>query len=613
MVELSRAWSALARSAEASRPARLRRFRLRPALAASGALFLTTTAEAQLLPQGPVAPTREEVERTAPGGEQPSRPSLTVEGGVERAPCALDRPEYRDIRFTVSEVVFDNLRGLSADALRPAYADFLGREVPVATICEIRDRAATLLREAGYVAAVEVPEQRIAEGVVRFEVLMARLVGLRVRGDAGPAERLIADYLGPLTGQEVFNRYQAERYLLLVGDLPGYNVRLALRSAGAARGEVIGEVTVVRTPASVDVTIQNYGSRELGRFGGLVQAQLFGLTGLGDRTLVGFYTTADFEEQQTLQVAHDFRLGGEGLTLGGQLTYSWASPDLGDPAIDVESNTLFATFEASYPFVRTESRTLRGSLGFDYVDQDVRFNGLDFSRDHLRIAFARLAFDALDVPAADPRYSLASPRWRLAASAELRQGLDILDASEPCGAALVNCTAPGVIPPARLEGDPTAAVLRGAVFAEYRPMPRFTIAAGARGQYAGDPLFSFEEFSAGNYTVGRGYDPGAIIGDRGIGLQAELRYGSLFPRSRTDLAFEPYLFVDQAWVWNEDLLTAFAEDELTSVGGGVRAVFGERVRLDATLAWPLDRTLAQPDRDPRFLITLTTRLWPWSA
>jgi hemolysin activation/secretion protein len=45
-------------------------------------------------------------------------------------------------------------------------------------ICEIRDRAATILRNAGYVAAVEVPEQRIADGNVRFQVLMARLTGI---------------------------------------------------------------------------------------------------------------------------------------------------------------------------------------------------------------------------------------------------------------------------------------------------------------------------------------------------------------------------------------------------------------------------------------------------
>jgi hemolysin activation/secretion protein len=82
-----------------------------------------------------------------------------------------------------------------------------------------------------------------------------------------------------------------------------------------------------------------------------------------------FYSTPDFDEQQTIQVEHDFRLGSEGLALGGQFTYSWARPDLGDPAIDIESRTLFATVEASYPFLRRQAQTLRGSLGFDYIDQ----------------------------------------------------------------------------------------------------------------------------------------------------------------------------------------------------------------------------------------------------
>ena len=92
-----------------------------------------------------------------------------------------------------------------------------------------------------------------------------------MRGNAGRAERLIAAYLERLTEREVFNRYEAERYLLLAGDLPGYNVRLALRSAGTARGEVIGEVIVQRYRALADVTVQNYGSRELGRWGALLR------------------------------------------------------------------------------------------------------------------------------------------------------------------------------------------------------------------------------------------------------------------------------------------------------------------------------------------------------
>src|SRR3546814_4500244 len=149
--------------------------------------------------------------------------------------------------------------------LRPAYAEYIGTTQPIAVVCDIRDRAATILRDAGYIAAVEIPEQRIAEGSVRFQVLMAKLVGVRVRGDAGRAERTIAGYPERLTEEEVFNRTDAERYLLLAGDLPGYDVRLAVRSAEAGPGEGIGEVAVIRTPGQIDFKVPNFGSQVSGR------------------------------------------------------------------------------------------------------------------------------------------------------------------------------------------------------------------------------------------------------------------------------------------------------------------------------------------------------------
>lgn len=586
-------------------------FRALSGLLIPGAIvFSMGTAQAQVQPS---PPTREEVTRPAPDRPEQTGPRLTVEGDVGRGSCALDRPEYQNIRFTLTNVAFDDLRGISAEALRPAYSNLIGQDVPIATICEIRDRAAAILTEAGYVAAVEVPEQRITDGTVRFQVLMARLVGLRVRGDAGRGERLIAAYLQRLTQQEVFNRYEAERYLLLAGDLPGYNVRLALRSAGAARGEVIGEVIVQRYSALADVTVQNYGSREVGRWGVLLRGQVFGLTGLGDRTSLALFATPDLDEQRTLQVAHDFRVGSEGLTFGGQFTYSWAQPDLGDPLIDIRSRTLFASLEASYPFIRRQSSTLRGSAGFDLVDQDVQFNDFDLNRDRLRVIFARLTYDAVGLATGDPRYTALTPRWRFGAVAEARQGLSLLGASDGCGAGFINCLAPNVVPPSRFEGDPTAFVLRGNLSGEFRPDPQLTFAVAARGQYSGNPLLSFEEFSAGNYTIGRGYDPGALLGDSGVGVQAEVRFGRPIPRGPDRWAFEAFAFVDQAWAWNEDRLFVVPDAELTSVGGGIRAAWGDRLRIEAMVAAPLDRTPLQAQRgDPRFLITITTRLLPWS-
>ncbi len=583
------------------------------AFSALAAGLAAGTAQAQTTPNVQ-PPTREEVQRAPVRETAPRQPRLTVEGGIERAPCALAADEFRDIRFTVNSVAFDELRGLTADQLRPAYAEYVGTEQPVAVICEIRDRAATILRNAGYVAAVEVPEQRIADGNVRFTVLTAKLVGIRVRGDAGRAERTIAGYLDRLTGQEVFNRFEAERYLLLAGDIPGYDVRLSLRSAEAGRGEVIGEVAVLRSAAEIDLNIQNFGSPDLGRFGGLLRGQFYGLTGLGDRTSLAFFSTADFDEQQTLQIGHDFRVGGEGLSFSGAFTYAWAEPDTDDPNLRVTARTLIGTAEASFPFLRSQAQTARAALGFDLINQRVRLNGLPISRDRLRVAYLRLDADATDSQslAGGLGYSPSEPRWRLNASVQARQGLDVFDASEPCGPNFIRCTGAGAVPLSRLEGDPTATVLRGEVFGEYRPIPAITFALGVRAQVSSDPLLSFEEFSAGNYTVGRGYDPGSLLGDNGVGVQAEVRFGSILPAAADRPSVQPYLFLDAAKIDNEDRLSADTNNELISAGAGIRGIY-RGATLDVALAVPLQRAGLQTERpDPRLLISFTTRLLPWN-
>jgi len=591
---------------------RLLTFRPTLALSCCWLALGAAPATAQTVPEPPRPPTRDDVQRPVQAAERERPARLTIDSDIERAPCALDDAQFQSIRFTPTAVIFDDLRGLAPEALRPAYEPYLGREQPISTLCEIRDRAAAILREAGYIAAVEVPVQRIEGGTVRLQVLMARLVAIRVRGDAGRAERTIAGYLEHLVGREVFNRHEAERYLLLASDLPGYNVRLALRSAGAGRGEVVGDVTVVRIPGLADFSVQNFGSRELGRWGALARAQLYGITGLGDRTTLALFATPDLNEQRTVQLGHDFRIGGEGLALGGTLTYAWANPDLGDPNIDIEARTLVATLEASYPFVRRQSHTLRGALGFDFVDQDIDFNDLALSRERLRIAFARLDLEAHNV-GDRARYTPAEPEWRAAGSLQLRHGLGILGASDGCGPAFVNCASTATIPPSRLEGDPTAFVVRAEGSAEWRPAPIVTFALGASAQYSARPLFAFEEFSAGNYTIGRGYDPGTLLGDSGIGFQSELRIGRAFARGQDRIALQAYGFYDHAWVWNEDQLAPATRDRLSSVGAGVRAAWGDRARLDLTLAVPLNRAGLQTERpDPRLLISFTTRLWPWS-
>jgi hemolysin activation/secretion protein len=582
-----------------------------------GQLLLTTILLSQpsallgqTAPPPRLPPTREQVTRPVQPTQQGRAPRLEVEGGVERAPCALAGPEYQNIRLTLRAVDFEGLQGLSAGDLTSTYADYIGREQPISVVCEIRDRAATILRNAGYIAAVQVPEQRIDNGTVHFRVLMARLTQVRVRGNATGAEQTIAGYLNQLTKEPVFNRYEAERYLLLASDIPGYTVRLTLRPAGTAPGEVIGDVTVQHQRGYADFNVQNAGSHDLGPWGGVVRGQLYGLLGLADRTTLSLYSTSDFHEQQTIQLGEDIRVGPQGLTVAGAFTYSWARPHVADS--DIRATTLLGTLEVGYPFIRRQARTLRGSVGMDYVNQDVDLDHIDLSRDRLRVGFARLGFDGISSDFSNPGFTLYEPRWHASALVELRQGLDILGASPFCGSDGSNCSATH-IGTSRADGRPTATVLRSTVYGEFRPVPKLTFALGAQAQYAWDPLLSFEQFSTGNYTVGRGYDPGALIGDRGWGTQAEIRVGSRVPVSTRRPAFEGYGFWDHAKIHNLGALGDVAGRKyLNSVGAGARVNF-DRFALDAALAIPLTRIGIDDRRPPtRILVSLTSRLWPWS-
>jgi len=56
-------------------------------------------------------------------------------------------------------------------------------------------------------------------------------------------------------------------------------------------------------------------------------------------------------------------------------------------------------------------------------------------------------------------------------------------------------------------------------------------------------------------------------------------------------------------------------DNVVSVGGGFHSVLNNRFRLDATVAVPLRAAgvsgLVNGRPDTRFLVSLTTKLWPW--
>ncbi|UAJ09842.1 ShlB/FhaC/HecB family hemolysin secretion/activation protein [Glacieibacterium megasporae] len=560
-------------------------------------------------------PTSQEVRRQ-PETPPPAAAAVTVRarGAVAAGPC----PTAIATSALSAPLVAIDFTGPGSAELDPRVRAALGgvgsgldgSPRPIRAICDIRDAANAALARAHFVATVRVPEQTIA-GHLHLEVITAKIVALRVRGDPGRSAKRIAALLERLQKLDPLNEIDAERILLLAGDIPGVAVTLELRPAPSGKlGEVVGEVAVERTRGALFFNAQNYGSTQIGRYSGLVRGELYGLTGLADRTFLGVFTTGDFKEQQVVQVGHDFEpFAKSPLRIGGQFTYAWTKPTLASSGVglNLESRSLLGTLSGSYPLIRRANRNLRVDGGFDFIEQRTRSNGSPINTDKLRELYLQANGDAV----ARSTGGLA-PLWRIAGGVEVRKDINVF------GATRLGQTSGGAIP-TRFEGDPQAFIARANAVIEGRirfcPQSPFaaTVSVDARGQYADHPLLAFDELAVGNLTIGRGYDPGATSGDRAYGAATEFRIGKPQPLSRNDLAYEAVGFYDVIHIRNLDSNQFEANRTLHSVGGGVRATWGSHGRVDVLYAKPLDKGLAIDTVKPpaRVLVSLTIRALPW--
>lgn len=551
--------------------------------------------------------------QTAPGA-LPSREQIELPRTDQPAPSSGvtvtdDRPRAQNCPFDPAiGVAIDRLTVTLPDGspLPPALARSLtglkpaaGKQ-PITQLCTLRDDAAAALSRDGYVVGVTIPPQEITSGEARLIVIPARLVDVRIQGDAGRNGRAISARAAQLKAMPFLNTRAIESVLVAANDVPGTQVRMALRSAGTVPGEVIGELSVVSTPFTIVANAQNSGSRQIGRESGTVRAEYFGLTGLSDRAFIGISSTFDTREQQVLQVG-EYVATDRGLSIGGRFTYAWSRPDLGP--LDLRSRSLIGGLDIAQPLLRTVRATADLGGGFEIIEQRIKFypggvGGVPLTRDKLRVGYLRLS-------ASDraPRYG-APDAWAISGSVELRQGFDLFDATE------TGAIAPGGYGPSRFEGSAKATVVRGGVSGQVGAGRLFSLAVTGQGQWASGPLLSFEEFSVGNLTIGRGYDPGVTAGDKALGVRIEPRV-QLPVGGR--VGAQLFGFYDTVHIWNDDIVTTERSRGLTSFGGGARAVLSGLLSFEAMYAHPQDPELnlpGAPRASDRVLVSLTLQFAP---
>ncbi|MFO1015225.1 MAG: POTRA domain-containing protein [Caulobacteraceae bacterium] len=483
-------------------------------------------------------------------------------------------------RFSLQQVVFDGATTLTQADLEAAWAPYRGKPVTLANLREIARRAEKIYADKGHpFVAITVPPQDVPDGVVHFQITEGQITSLTILGSDSVARRQAAAVFGSLMEDGTPSSDKVTSVFAAAKDVPGLTTSGTLR-----RGDTPGGMDLVvqarRRPWNVYFNANSMMGNSIGPWGGTISADYAGGSLYGDRTTAQLFSTFDVAREQVFRISHTRKLNAEGLGISASLLLAQAEPSTFLPS-NPASEVLIGRFDVSRPLITRGGFNLSGQVGFEWNDQSVD-RPLPFldTHDHLRVLTARL-----------------SGRWqgdtaRVDSYVELRQGLDFAGASGE-GDALLS----------RAGANPQALVWRGGVTALSPKLGPIVVWARFDGQYSSSELLSAEQYGAGNFTIGRGFAPGAAFGDRAAAGSVEVRLG---PITGGQFRFTPFAFYDAAWVWSDGI---FGDGKLASVGGGIRAEVPGRLRMEVFYAQPRQLTFfGSLPNSPRLMVNMTVSL-----
>lgn len=459
-----------------------------------------------------------------------------------------------EVHFKLSGIVITGARTIPPDEFRPLWANMVGKDVTLANILDVADKIETAYRARGYLLVrAYVPPQRVADGIFSINVVEGHLANVTVQGGDDDVHALIHGYLQPATDARPLTSVTIERGLLLTNDIPGISATGVLRPSPDTAGASDLVVDVLQPAVTGGLAVDNRGSRFSGIWtlaGDVEFNSIFGADQLA-ATVTASPTSA---EQIAGSLRYRIPIGDDGLIGSMIATVTHGEPGSTLTAFNVRTDSWAVGPRLTYPVIRTREETLLLDGGVTVQDARIYVLGTGVSHDKWRV---------LDVGGTYQRNNidfLNGATW--STTFDLAQGLPFADATD---------------------NHAPAASRAGALF-DFTKLTAFTrlsvplgdafgVVLSGQGQYSFAPLITGEQITFGGTQIGRGYDPGAITGDHGIGGSAELRYDWRLAKEWLQ-ALEPYVYVDGAQTWyiqrGPAISASLLDQNIASVGGGIR-------------------------------------------
>ena len=501
-----------------------------------------------------------------PGRDRPApevRPQPDVDFSIENPHRSAVPRAVDEIHFLLTDIRVVGATTLPAESFRPLYEKLLGKDVTLADILDVADGIEDRYRKAGYpLTRAYVPPQRVDDGVFTINVVEGYVASVSVDGgDHGTGTR-IKNYLQPVLAVKPLTLPSLERGLLMANDLPGVTVTGVLRPSPDTPGASDLVVSVDEPWITGGLTVDNRGSHFTGRWTFTGDYAINRLFDDGGQLGGTFATTTDPQERMIGQLRYRHPIGNDGMIVSMIGTVTRGEPGSFLSLFNTKTDSYAVGPRVSFPLIRTRAESLIIDAGFTVQDAKIKLLDIPFSHDKWRV---------LDIGASYSRYVLGG-NWVL--SMDVAQGLPIFDATEDHSPLL-----------SRSGADTTFTKVTGMMRYTHTLGGPFSVALAAQGQYSFDPLIAGEQITFGGNQIGRGYEPGAVTGDHGLGGSAELRYSARLPQWSVE-AVQPYVFFDAAQIWNIDVPSDL-DYSIASTGGGIRFWFP----YDIAAAVELARTL----------------------
>lgn len=513
----------------------------------------------------------------APDLKKPDVPELKEDLG-------LPDGSQKVLNFKITTVRIVGATVLDKTVLAAKFDGLLDRRVTASELRAALDQVNKEYADAGYaLGRAFIPIQVVQGGSLIVRVVEGYAGVIEITAADAKVRHMIEGFSKRIVSEKPLRTATLERYLLLIGDMPGVTLSGKLTAMDVYSGAATLALNAESDKITFSTAVDNRANIEDAPFQAYLTASLNNVLGAGDELSVTGLATPDIQNQQYFRAAFATNIGTDGLraSLGASYAKSEA-PDL--PAgVELLSTSTQVDFLLSYPLIRATKETLTTFFGAYFTDAKNELNGLTFSKDAIRAAHLGASY-----------VGRLNERTAVGSHLRMTQGFSVWGAG------------PGNQLHSRLGASPNFFKLQSGASISYAATDRLLLSVKLEGQYSPDSLYSSEEISFGGARFARGYNNSEISGDSGAGASIQASY-------RFDMemfggwAITPYTFLDQSKVWNTTI-DRQGDARLMSTGLGVTLSNKRWLSIGLELDKPISRTpTSQGDKDPRLFISLEVR------